>query len=126
MSLTMQQWHFLFMVLIMGLMGSGVLLFDRAYLDRVPRIPQPVPSCTPVDLNRASFDELIRLPLVSPEMARAILGSRREAPIEDPRELLILPGFDPFRLARLAPYVVPFKRTRPRHRKLRRHASSGV
>lgn len=126
MSLTIQQWHFLFMVLITGLMGGGVLLIDSAYLDRVPSIPADAPTLprAPVDLNHASFDELIRLPLVSPMMARSILETRREAPIEDPRELLLLPGFDLFRLARLVPYVIPVRRSR--QKSPRRHASSGL
>lgn len=113
------------MVLITGLMGGGVLLIDRAYLDRVPALGTPSAPATPVDLNGASFDELIRLPLISADMARSILETRRAAPLSDLRELLLIPGFDPFRVARLAPYVIPFP-SRSHRRRSRGHASSGL
>lgn len=77
--------------------------------------PDPVDAPTPVavtpspvllDINRASAQELDRLPGIGPVLASRIVAHReRHGPFRDPTELLAVPGIGPALAARLVPLV---------------------
>jgi competence ComEA-like helix-hairpin-helix protein len=60
------------------LVGSGVLLFDGGYADR---IGLDGPEDRAVDVNSAPFARLVMLPGISPRQALALLEARRLAPL---------------------------------------------
>jgi competence protein ComEA len=78
-----------------------------------PPPPPPVPSSSagspalvPVDLNRATTDELDVLPGVGPATAAAIVSWREEnGGFRRVEDLLEVPGIGPARLERLRPHV---------------------
>ena len=60
----------------------------------------------PLDLNRATEQELDALPGVGPVLARRIVDHRRRfGPFRDPRDLMSVQGIGPKLSGRLAPYV---------------------
>lgn len=59
----------------------------------------------PVDVNRASADELQRLPGVGPKMARRITDERGRAPFRSADDLRRVSGIGPKTLERLRPFV---------------------
>lgn len=68
----------------------------------------PAPAATPpvVDLNRATVDELDRLPGIGPVLARRIVEHRdRHGPFRAVDELLGVPGIGERSLERLRPFV---------------------
>jgi outer membrane murein-binding lipoprotein Lpp len=59
-------------------------------------------SFEPLDLNRASFDALVRLPGIGPELAQRIIEAR---PFSAPDDLVRVSGIGPVLLERLRPYL---------------------
>lgn len=55
----------------------------------------------PVEINRASYEELIRIPGIGPKTARAILRARREGRLTRPEDLAALGVFT----KRAAPFI---------------------
>jgi competence ComEA-like helix-hairpin-helix protein len=62
-----------------------------------------------IDLNRATLEQLQRLPGVGPKMAQRIVDERRKAPFKTVDDLRRVPGIGPKTLGRLPPnqYVPP-------------------
>jgi competence protein ComEA len=59
----------------------------------------------PVDLNRASADELLRLPGIGPVLSRRIIEAREVRPFASVEDLRRVPGIGPKTLERLRPVV---------------------
>ncbi|MDT8897995.1 helix-hairpin-helix domain-containing protein [Thermanaerothrix sp. 4228-RoL] len=59
-------------------------------------------SFEPLDLNRAPFDALVRLPGIGPELAQRIIEAR---PFSAPDDLVRVSGIGPVLLERLRPYL---------------------
>ena len=73
-----------------------------------PASASPAPAATPpvVDLNRATVEELDRLPGIGPILARRIVEHRdRHGPFRTVDELLGVPGIGERSLERLRPFV---------------------
>lgn len=62
---------------------------------------EPMPASTrlllgiPLDVNEASLDELLSIPRMKPDAAKAIVELRRERPWRDLQELRSIPGIGP-------------------------------
>lgn len=68
--------------------------------------PKKTLPSQPIDLNRATLDQLEQLPGVGPAMARSILKFRRlSGPFERVEDLLALRGISPRRFEKIRPYV---------------------
>lgn len=68
--------------------------------------PAPVADPRPLDLNRASAEEIARLPGVGPSLARRIVEERlRRGRFESPNGLRDILGMGPKKLAALLPQV---------------------
>jgi len=67
----------------------------------------------PIDVNRATEEELQRLPGVGPKMARRIIDERRKRPFESPDDLRRVSGVGPKTLEKLRPYVTTASRRSP-------------
>jgi competence ComEA-like helix-hairpin-helix protein len=59
----------------------------------------------PIDLNRATAEELRRLPGIGPKLSERILEARRKEPFKTVDDLRRVPGIGPKTLANLRPYV---------------------
>jgi competence protein ComEA len=59
----------------------------------------------PIDVNRASAEELQRLPRIGPKMAQRIIEARQKAPFQSIADLRRVSGIGPKTLERLRPYV---------------------
>ena len=67
----------------------------------------PAAPAAPLDLNRATVDDLDRLPGIGPVLARRIVEHReRHGAFHSTEELLGVPGIGVRSLERLRPYVV--------------------
>jgi competence protein ComEA len=60
----------------------------------------------PIDINRATPDELQRLPGIGPKMAERIIEERQKAPFQSVDDLRRVHGIGPKVLERLRPHVV--------------------
>jgi competence protein ComEA len=65
---------------------------------------KPLPA-EPIDVNRASAEELQRLPGVGPVMAARIVAERQKKPFASVEELRRVSGIGPKTLEKLRPYV---------------------
>jgi competence protein ComEA len=65
---------------------------------------KPLPS-EPIDVNRASAEDLQRLPGVGPVMAARIITERQKKPFASVEELRRVSGIGPKTLEKLRPYV---------------------
>jgi competence protein ComEA len=65
---------------------------------------KPLPS-EPIDVNRASAEELQRLPGVGPVMAARIIADRQKKPFAAVEDLRRVSGIGPKTLEKLRPYV---------------------
>jgi competence protein ComEA len=63
------------------------------------------PPSAPVDINRASAEELQKLPDIGPAFARRIIEERAKKPFEKIEDLRRVPGIKEKRLESLRPYV---------------------
>jgi competence ComEA-like helix-hairpin-helix protein len=62
-----------------------------------------------VDVNRASFEEINRLPGISDAVARAVIDRRaRRGGFRNPEELLDVPGIKEKRLKKILPFLAGF------------------
>jgi competence ComEA-like helix-hairpin-helix protein len=61
---------------------------------------------SPVDLNRASTEELQKLPDIGPAYAKRIIEERQKRPFENVDDLRRVPGIKDKRLESLRPYVM--------------------
>jgi competence protein ComEA len=59
----------------------------------------------PIDINRASVEELQRLPKIGPILAQRIVMARQEKPFRTVEDLRGVPGIGPKTLKRLLPFV---------------------
>jgi competence protein ComEA len=59
----------------------------------------------PIDVNRASAEELQKLPGIGPKIAERILEARRKEPFKTVGDLRKVPGIGPKTLERLRPHV---------------------
>lgn len=81
---------------------------DSALEERARSRARPLAAGEKLSLNRATVDELQRLPGVGPSTAAAILAWRDSAgPFRTPDDLLHVKGIGPARLAKLSPLVQP-------------------
>lgn len=86
---------------------------DRAPAPPPRRAPRPTPprpgpaasSTAPVDLNRATTDELQRLPGVGPGLAARIVDARERGPFDSVDDLRRVRGIGRATLARLRPLL---------------------
>jgi competence protein ComEA len=60
----------------------------------------------PIDINRATAEELQRLPRIGPAMAQRILEERQKAPFRSVEELRRVRGIGPKTLDGLRPYIL--------------------
>lgn len=63
------------------------------------------PPSRPIDINKASKQELMRLPGIGEVMAERIITARKERPFETPEDLLRVPGIGKKKLEQLRPYI---------------------
>ncbi len=63
------------------------------------------PPAQPVDLNRASVEELMRLPGVGKRKAERIVEQRKVRPYKRTSDILFVPGFGRHSYAKLRPYL---------------------
>lgn len=62
-------------------------------------------AANPVNLNRASLDDLMQIPGLRPALARAVVEYRDKKPFEQVDELTSVRGIGPVTLGRLRPFV---------------------
>lgn len=71
-----------------------------------PESPPPGGPASPVDPNRAGYEDLLGLPGVGPVLARRILDDRRQnGPFRSPEDLLRVHGIGKATLERLRPHL---------------------
>jgi DNA uptake protein ComE-like DNA-binding protein len=58
-----------------------------------------------VDVNSASFEELVTLPGIGPAIAQRIIEARQARPFRRPQELMRVNGIGRAKMLRLLPYV---------------------
>lgn len=76
-------------------------------------------AADPVDLNTASMDDLVRIPLVTPLLARRILDHRKKhGPYGAPRDLLAVEGVTDDLFRAVHPFVVTGRSAAPSQRRL--------
>lgn len=68
-----------------------------------------VPLSQPLDLNRATRQELQRLPGIGPKLSQRILDARATKPFRSVDDLRRVPGIGPKTLEKLRPHVVVVK-----------------
>ena len=73
----------------------------RPFFDKPPKI---LPT-EPIDLNRATLDELQRLPRIGPKLAERILQARTKKPFQEVGDLRRVSGIGPKTLEQLRPFV---------------------
>jgi len=60
----------------------------------------------PLDLNKAGYEELVKVPWITPSMARNLIHHRtKNGPLEGPGELVGVPGFSSVVVDKILPYV---------------------
>jgi competence protein ComEA len=71
-----------------------------------PAAPKKAESLTaPIDVNRATAEELQKLPGIGPRMAQRILDERAKGPFKSVEELRRVSGIGPKTLDKLRPFV---------------------
>lgn len=94
--------------LVIPRVGERVTASIAAPVGANPRASQSSATTVPlvVDLNRATVDDLDRLPGVGPATARAIIDHRtRNGPFASVDDLLAVRGIGPAKLAEIRPWV---------------------
>ncbi len=115
---------------VVGSLAAGLVVREAGFRWHRARLPSPPPETAPavstlqgpppasparetpapeprVDLNRATFEDLLRLPGIGPKRARQILRYRQShGPFRRPEDLLAVPGIGPKTLERLRPYII--------------------
>ena len=76
-----------------------------AALTREQRAQTPLADGEQIDVNRASADELRRLPGVGPSLAEALIEERQRAPFREPADLERVGGVGEVTARRLAPHI---------------------
>ena len=76
-----------------------------AALTREQRAQTPLADGERIEVNRASVEELRRLPRVGPSLARAIVQEREREPFRDAADLRRVPGVGEVTAQRLAPWL---------------------
>ena len=85
-------------LLALGIAVAAVVAWDSSPAS----IARELESRRPVDVNSATFEEIVALPYISDKVARAIIESR---PYAQPEDLLRVRGIGPKILQRIRPYV---------------------
>ncbi len=86
--------------------AACVKLPRRARVAVAPQTPAQVESSATVSLNRASREELERLPGIGPALAARIVEQReRFGPSRKPEHLMLVRGISERRFRQLRPYV---------------------
>jgi len=86
------------------LLGSSAASAALARRDSLVQLARPLARQERVDVDRASVQELQRLPGVGPGLARRIVAEReRSGPFGDSAALSHVPGLGPAKMARMAP-----------------------
>jgi competence ComEA-like helix-hairpin-helix protein len=74
------------------------------------------PPNNPIDINRASVDELQKLPDIGPAFAKRIIAEREKRPFEKVEDLRRVPGIKEKRLESLRPHITVGKSATDEHR----------
>lgn len=92
---------------VLGLLVIGLLLFSLRYWHGPARFASALESAqNKLDLNRASFKDLLRLPGIGPTLALRILDYREEhGQFNSIEELLNVKGIGPALLERLREHL---------------------
>lgn len=88
---------------------SGIIPGTRTRTADAPRAPSGKKTDGlqgPVDVNRASLDELQLLPGIGPKMSQRIVDQREKSPFKSVEDLRRVSGIGPKILERLRPHVV--------------------
>ena len=86
------------------LLGSSTSSAALARRDSLARLARPLARGERIDVDRATAQELQRLPGVGPGLARRIIEERnRSGPFGDSAALRRVPGIGPSKLRRMAP-----------------------
>jgi len=93
-------------VVVLALLALGLLLFSLRYWQGPARSAFAPEQGQKLDLNRASFKELLRLPGIGPRLALRILSYREEhGRFSSLEELLNVKGIGPALLERLREHL---------------------
>jgi competence protein ComEA len=81
-----------------------------------PGAGKKTPPSSPIDLNRASAEELQKLPDIGPTLAQRIVEEREKRPFEKVEDLRRVAGIKEKRLENLRPHVTVGKSATAEHR----------
>lgn len=88
-----------------GLALAGCFAALRWSREPLPPPPPPAAPPRPIDPNVASYEDLLRIPGVTPRLARGILARRARATLRDAGDLDAVPGIGSKTLEKLEPYL---------------------
>jgi len=85
---------------------AGILLISTALSEPVVAAEEKITGKT-VNINTATAEELVQIPLITPELAQAIVAYREEVgDFQFIEELLLVEGFDRKLLRRVQPFFI--------------------
>ncbi|MEO1481299.1 MAG: helix-hairpin-helix domain-containing protein [Myxococcota bacterium] len=91
--------------LLLALLTPAAAEAIRAPTERLLVADVELPEVTPLDLNSATIAELVTLPGVGEQRARAIVQFRTRRPFRRPADLMRVPGIGRRLYFRLKPWV---------------------
>ncbi len=108
-SLTSDERKALLLVLFLLILGLGLNYFHKTHLassqnyqDNFTDLSQ---NSSPINLNSASFEQLLSVPGIGPSTASKIIDKRNESEFESLEQLKEIPGIKDKRLEALKPYL---------------------
>ncbi len=102
--------YFLCVILLLGIIGEYVKkLKEEKEIERIKLYMEEKTTeedIFPVEINTASFEELVKIPGIGPVIANRIIEERRKKPFENIKELLRVKGIGKKKLNIIKNYVI--------------------